>query len=71
MTKFVVIAMLAVVAVIITLASPIGSPRRDSLTCPAVFAPVCGEHNGVRKTYGNSCYAAIAGARAVTEGRCQ
>lgn len=69
--KFVVIAILAVVAAFITLALPNSGPPRDGLTCPAIVAPVCGERNGVRKTYGNSCVAAIAGARVVTEGTCQ
>ena len=46
-------------------------PLRRPEICTQQYAPVCGELNGIRKTYSNSCFAAAAGARMVMQGNCQ
>lgn len=51
-------------------APPPRRPEGRPEICTQQFAPVCGELTGARKTYGNSCFAAAAGARVVTDGAC-
>lgn len=46
------------------------APRRPEI-CTEQYAPVCGEKNGSRKTYSNSCFAAADAARVVTDGACR
>lgn len=38
--------------------------------CPAVYKPVCGVKNGVRRTYSNSCQAGCNGATIVEQDAC-
>ena len=44
--------------------------RRPSV-CTQQYAPVCGEMNGVTKTYSNACFAAADGAKAIAQGPCR
>ncbi|MBV2143997.1 protease inhibitor [Falsochrobactrum sp. TDYN1] len=38
--------------------------------CPMIYAPVCGERRGERKTLSSSCVARAEGYRVVSNGRC-
>ncbi|MBB5702586.1 hypothetical protein FHS76_002470 [Ochrobactrum daejeonense] len=38
--------------------------------CPMIYAPVCAERGGSRKTFGNSCQARADGYRVVSNGQC-
>ena len=44
--------------------------RRPSV-CTQQYAPVCGELNGVSKTYSNACFAAADGAKVIAQGPCR
>jgi len=44
--------------------------RRPSV-CTQQYAPVCGEMNGVTKTYSNACFAAADGAKVIAQGPCR
>ena len=44
--------------------------RRPSV-CTQQYAPVCGELNGVTKTYPNACFAAADGAKIIAQGPCR
>jgi len=43
---------------------------RSSISCTLEYAPVCGQLNGKRKTYGNACQLQLAGAVKVADGEC-
>jgi hypothetical protein len=45
--------------------------RRRPAVCTEQYAPVCGETDGKRRTYGNACFAAAAGAKVVAAGPCR
>ena len=38
--------------------------------CTEQYLPVCGEAQGLRKTYANACFARAAGATVIAEGEC-
>ena len=46
-------------------------PRPRPSVCTQQYAPVCGEINGVTKTYSNACFAAADGAKVIAEGPCR
>jgi len=39
--------------------------------CPMMYAPVCGQKNGVQKTYGNQCQAGCERAMVLHDGQCE
>jgi hypothetical protein len=43
---------------------------QEPVYCIEIYAPVCGEIKGVKKTYSNSCFARAAGAKIVGQGPC-
>jgi hypothetical protein len=45
--------------------------RRRPTVCTEQYAPVCGEKNGVTKTYSNACFAAAEGAKVIARGPCK
>ncbi|MGU3575802.1 Kazal-type serine protease inhibitor domain-containing protein [Brucellaceae bacterium C25G] len=45
-------------------------PQPSPVACPHIYAPVCGQHNGVRKTLANQCVARAQGYRIVSQGEC-
>lgn len=45
--------------------------RRPPSVCTQQYAPVCGEINGVTKTYSNTCFAAADGAKVIAQGPCR
>jgi len=45
--------------------------QRRPAVCPEQYAPVCGQINGVRKIYSNSCFAAADGAKVIVRGPCK
>lgn len=45
--------------------------RRPPSVCTQQYAPVCGEINGVTKTYSNACFAAADGAKVIAQGPCR
>ena len=45
--------------------------RRRPSVCTEQYAPVCGERNGVTKTYSNACFAAADGAKVIAQGPCR
>jgi hypothetical protein len=38
--------------------------------CTEQYAPVCGQINGVTKTYSNACFARVDGAEVIAQGPC-
>ncbi len=48
-----------------------GNFRRRPAVCTQQYAPVCGELNGVTKTYPNACFAAADGAKVIAKGPCR
>lgn len=69
MMRVLLIGVLLLPSVAVRAAGDTPPPRRPEI-CTQQFAPVCGALNGARKTYPNSCFAATAGARVVTDGAC-
>lgn len=49
---------------------PTGSGSLQPQTCPMVYAPVCGERRGERKSLSNSCVAQAEGYRVISTGQC-
>jgi hypothetical protein len=45
--------------------------KRRPTVCTEQYAPVCGELNGVSKTYSNACFAAADGAKIIAQGPCR
>jgi hypothetical protein len=46
------------------------SEIRRPEVCTDQYAPVCGERDGVRKIYSNTCFAAADGANVVMDKQC-
>ena len=44
---------------------------RPPTVCTEQYAPVCGEKNGVTKTYSNACFATADGAKVIAQGPCR
>lgn len=44
-------------------------PARPQM-CPMIYAPVCGERDGSRRTFGNACQAGAGGYHIVSRGEC-
>lgn len=45
--------------------------RRRPTICTQQYAPVCGERNGVARTYSNACFASADGAKIIAQGPCR
>ena len=58
---------LASVSFLLASAFPVSGAN---VVCPSILKPVCGEKDGVRRTFGNECEARAAGFVVVAEGEC-
>jgi len=59
----------ALVAALLSIAAP--RPATAAQVCPDIYAPVCAvTPDGFRRTYSNACFARLAHARILHNGRC-
>ena len=71
------LASAVIVTAIVVAAAPALAQRasedddmRRPTVCTEQYAPVCGRHNKVVRTYPNQCYARAAGAEVIAQGPC-
>lgn len=50
--------------------SPQGPGPAQPQTCPMIYAPVCAQRGGLRKTFGNACQAQADNYRVISRGQC-
>ena len=67
----IVIAACCFIAPVANAAEPDQSDIRSRPICTEQYAPVCGEKNGVTKTYSNACFAAADHAKVIAQGPCR
>ena len=70
----IVVAASCIIVPAASAAEPSQSDIRDvrpPQVCTEQYAPVCGEKNGVTKTYSSACFAAAGGAKVIAQGPCR